>query len=78
VSSSHEITVRVSDAGLAALATGAGRAGLSLAAYISRAGMDVAGYRAEREKAGRDRDVPPIVCANRACVLVRVPVPNPG
>jgi hypothetical protein len=40
--------------------------------------MDVAEYRAEREKADRDRDVPPIVCANRACVLVRVPVPNPG
>lgn len=42
----HKITVRLSDAELATLAAAAGRAGLALAAYISRAGMDAAEHRA--------------------------------
>jgi hypothetical protein len=42
----HKITVRLSDAELAALTSAAGRTKLALAAYLSRAGMDAAEHRA--------------------------------
>ena len=42
----HKITVRLSDAELAALTAAAGRTKLALAAYLSRAGMDAAEHRA--------------------------------
>jgi hypothetical protein len=40
------VTVRLSDAEFAAITTAANRAGLALAAWLSRAGMDAAEHRA--------------------------------
>ncbi len=42
----HKITVRLSDGELAALTAAAVRSGLSLAAFLSRAGLDAAEHRA--------------------------------
>jgi hypothetical protein len=42
----HKITVRLSDAELAELAAAADRAGLAVAAYLGRAGLDAAEHRA--------------------------------
>src|SRR5438067_1166364 len=41
----YQVTVRLSEAELTTVRTAADRAGLALAAYLARAGMDVAEYR---------------------------------
>jgi len=57
----HKVTVRLSEAEMAAMTAAADRAGLTLAAYIIRAGIDAAEHRtdpitemqqADREKPG--------------------------